>query len=110
MGAIGNPRIGLRNLQDEVADSWNGARRQAGREPILGKMRGSMWRTGVHVLRAVEGHSSATPKCPPASEQTIRHSPAHRGILLWREKGMPHEPRQQCEVHDAKRKKPDTQR
>lgn len=110
MGAIGNPRIGLRNLQDEVADSWNGARRQAGREPILGKMRGSMWRTGVHVLRAVEGHNSATPKCPPASEQTIRHSPAHRGILLWREKGMPHEPRQQCEVHDAKRKKPDTQR
>lgn len=41
-----------------VADSWDGDRRKAGREAMLGRMRVSMWRTGTCVLRAVDGHGS----------------------------------------------------
>lgn len=52
------------------------------------------------MLRAVEGHSSVTPKCPPANEWTM--SSAYREVLLSHENGMKHEPRPQCEVHDAK--------
>lgn len=39
------------------------------------------------MLRVVDGHSSVAPECPPANEWTVRHSPAHREVLLSHEKG-----------------------
>lgn len=35
----------------------------------------------------MEGQSSVAPKCPPDNEWTVRHSPAHRGVLFSHEKG-----------------------
>lgn len=63
-GDIEDPRFGLRKPR-EVAGSWNGDRRQAKRGAILGMRRAS--RQGVGgVLRAIDGHGSVTPTCPPA--------------------------------------------
>lgn len=63
-GGIEDPRFGLRK-PCEVAGYWNGDRRQAKKEAILGMRRAS--RQGVGgVLRAVDSHGSVTPTCPPA--------------------------------------------
>lgn len=35
----------------------------------------------------MEGQSSVAPKCPPDNEWTVRHSPAHGGVLFSHEKG-----------------------